>query len=150
MLLRCLVLQSSRLHFPSLDPLSETSDPRLELRAFDQAFGVAVYETSHAAAQFGELRFNDREIEAIGVSASRNFKAPFVLGCNPPGVTQDILDFLPHSRVQNVGTNLDVRTYPQAIGAINAAAGTSVVGVFVVFASWRAHMVARTAVGVPA
>jgi hypothetical protein len=106
-----LVLQGFGLRFPRLDSLPEPSEPRLELRSVDQAFGIAVYQTSHAAAQLGKLHLDGREIEAVRITASRHLKPALVLRSNPGRVTQHPLDFLPHSCIQHVGAQRRVRTH---------------------------------------
>src|SRR4051812_20085351 len=72
--LRRLVLQGFGLRFPRLDPLSETSNPWLELGPLNQAFGIAVDETTHAAAQLGKLRLNSCKVEALRITVSRHLE----------------------------------------------------------------------------
>jgi len=144
--LRRVVPQGPGLRFPGLDPLAKAGHPRLELRALDQALGIAVYEAPHAAAQLGKLHLDSCEIEPTRATASRCLEPALVLQGDSRGVTQHVLDFPPHGRVQHVHAQLRIGTRALAIGAAGIAAGAAIVGVAPELASRRACTAACAAV----
>ncbi|HVI16964.1 MAG TPA: hypothetical protein VM712_01215 [Gaiellales bacterium] len=127
--LRRVVPQGFALRFPRLDPPPEASDPRLELGPLDQAFGIAVDQTTHAAAQLRKLRLDGCEGEAVRAIASRHLEPTLILRRDPRRVMQHLLDLLPDGGIQQIGAQRRVRAHAEALGAANVAAAAPVVGV---------------------
>jgi hypothetical protein len=127
--LRRLVPQGLGLRLPRLDPLPKPGDPRLELGPLDQALGIAVDETTHAAAQLGKLHLSGGEVEAVRVTASRHLEPASILRCDPCRVAQYLLDLLPDDGVQQIGAQRRVRAHASALGLTDVDAAAPVVGV---------------------
>ena len=114
------------LRLPSLDPLSKACKPRFELPPFNQAFGVAVDQSVHAAPELGKLQFDRSEIGAW-FTALRCGKPPLVLGRNALWIPQYTLDLLPDSFVQPVRADLLVRAHTLTAEPISVATAAPVI-----------------------
>src|SRR3954470_19745562 len=128
-LLSGLVPHGLDLRLPFLGPPSKAGNPWLEFRPVDQPLGVTVNQPPHSPLQLGKLRFGRGEIDAATSVPPRLAEASFVLRCDPDGVAQQPLDFLPDSLVQPIGANLRIRAHPLAAEPIGVAAATAIIGV---------------------
>ena len=122
-----LVTQGFRLLFPSLDPLAESGDPRLEVRLVDQALGIAVNQPTHPAAQLGDLGLHAGQITGRGVA--RLNQTSLVLGRNPARILQHTLDRAPDRLVQSIRAHLRVRAQALATEAVGITAAAAIIGV---------------------
>ena len=102
-----LVTQGFRLLFPSLDPLAESGDPRLEVRLVDQTLGIAIDQPSHAAAQLGQLGLDASQVGRSRITGLNH--APLVFRCDQAWILQDSLDLPPHRFIQSIRAHLRVR-----------------------------------------
>ena len=127
--LRRLVPQGLGLRLPRLDPPPKPGDPRLEPGPLDQALGIAVDETTHAAAQLGKPHLSGGEVEAVRVTASRHLEPASMLRCDPCRVAQYLLDLLPDDGVQQTGAQRRVRAHASALGSTDVDAAAPAVGV---------------------
>src|SRR3954453_3418395 len=114
---------------PARDPLPQAGDARLELRLVDQAFGVAVDEPRHGAAQLRDLSFDHVELRTVAAAPPCLVEASFVLGRDPGRLPQQPLDLVPDRRVEPVRAHLRVRAHALAAEAVGVAAAAAVVGV---------------------
>jgi len=92
---RCLVPHGLELSLPPSNPLPKACDARLELRALDQAFGIAIDQPAHAPAQFGQLRLGRGKVRAIRSAPPCVIEASFILRGDPGRVVQQPLDLAP-------------------------------------------------------
>ena len=124
-----LIPQGRGLLLPTLDPLPEAGDARLELGLVDQALGVAVDQPRHAAAQLRDLGFDAARLRPSLPRSRACTKASLVLGRDPGRIPQQPLDLAPDRRVQPVRAHLRVRAHALAAEAVGVAAAAAVVGV---------------------
>ncbi len=147
---RRLVPHGLELSLPPSDPLPKACDARLELRALDQALGIAVDQPAHAPAQLGRLRLGRGKVRAIRSPTARLIKAPFILRGDPGRIVQQPLNLTPDRLVQPVGADLTVRAQALAAKAVSVAAAAAIVGVVTPMALGSAQADRLAVIGIPA
>jgi hypothetical protein len=106
--------------------LSQTTDPWFEFLFFDEAFGVAIDQTSDTATHFNNPNLKGSEVLTF---LAGSLQATLIFLFEALGLFQQRTDLMPDQLVQDIGPYLYIITDSLSAKTIGIGADTAVVGI---------------------